>query len=109
MQQFRDGKLSILIATDVASRGIDVDDVECVINFDIPEENEYYVHRIGRTGRAKKKGVAWSIIGNFPEKAKLDEIAKFSNYTITPMVLCDDGTLKEEEVKAPVPPKRRLR
>ncbi len=109
MQLFRDGKLSILIATDVASRGIDVDDVECVINFDIPEENEYYVHRIGRTGRAKKKGVAWSIIGNFPEKAKLDEIAKFSNYTIMPMVLSDDGTLAKEEVKAPVPPKRRLR
>ena len=109
MQTFREGKLSVLIATDVASRGIDVDDVECVINFDIPEENEYYVHRIGRTGRAKKKGVAWSIIGNFPEKAKLDEIAKFSNYRITPMVLSDDGTLREEEIKAPVPPKRRLR
>ncbi len=109
MQTFRDGKLSILIATDVASRGIDVDDVECVINFDIPEENEYYVHRIGRTGRAKKKGVAWSIIGNFPEKAKLDEIAKFSNYRIVPMVLGSDGALSEEEIKAPVPPKRRLR
>jgi len=109
MLAFRDGKLSILIATDVASRGIDVDDVECVINFDIPEENEYYVHRIGRTGRAKKKGVAWSIIGNFPEKAKLDEIAKFSNYTITPMVLSDNGELRKEEIKAPVPPKRRFR
>ena len=46
----------ILIATDVASRGIDVDDVDCVINYDVPEENEYYIHRIGRTGRAKKKG-----------------------------------------------------
>ena len=109
MLAFRDGKLAILIATDVASRGIDVDDVECVINFDIPEENEYYVHRIGRTGRAKKKGVAWSIIGNFPEKAKLDEIAKFSNYNITPMVLTEAGELIREEVKAPVPPKRRLR
>ncbi len=109
MQSFRDGKLSILIATDVASRGIDVDDVECVVNFDVPEENEYYVHRIGRTGRAKKKGVAWSIIGNFPEKAKLDEIAKFSNYTVKPMTLSDDGTLSEEVVKAPAPPKRRLR
>ena len=109
MQSYRDGKLSILIATDVASRGIDVDDVECVINFDVPEENEYYVHRIGRTGRAKKKGVAWSIIGNFPEKAKLDEIAKFSNYTVKPMVLSEDGTLRDEEIKAPVQPKRRLR
>ena len=106
MQRYREGKLAILIATDVASRGIDVDDVDCVINYDVPEENEYYVHRIGRTGRAKRKGVAWSIIGNFPEKAKLDEIAKFSQYTITPMLLGADGSLTEEQVKAPVVKKR---
>ncbi len=109
MQRYRDGKLAVLIATDVASRGIDVDDVDCVINFDVPDENEYYVHRIGRTGRAKRKGIAWSIIGNFPEKAKLDEIAKFSNYIIKPMILGEDGTLTEEIVKAPTPPKRRFR
>ncbi len=109
MQKYRDGKLAVLIATDVASRGIDVDDVDCVINFDIPEENEYYVHRIGRTGRAKRKGVAWSIIGNFPEKAKLDEIAKFSNYAVKPMVLQADGSLQEEAVKAPAAPKRRFK
>ncbi len=109
MQRYRDGKLQVLIATDVASRGIDVDDVDCVINFDVPEENEYYVHRIGRTGRAKRKGVAWSIIGNFPEKAKLDEIAKFSQYTIKPMVLGADGCLTEEEIKASVPMKKRFR
>ena len=106
MQRYRDGKLAVLIATDVASRGIDVDDVDCVINFDVPEENEYYVHRIGRTGRAKRKGVAWSVIGNFPEKAKLDEIAKFSQYNIRPMILGADGSLIEEEVKAPVIKKR---
>ena len=109
MQKYRDGKLQVLIATDVASRGIDVDDVDCVINFDVPEENEYYVHRIGRTGRAKRKGVAWSIIGNFPEKAKLDEIAKYSNYTVKAMVLDAEGNLTEEEVKAAVQPKRRFR
>ena len=109
MQRYRDGKLAVLIATDVASRGIDVDDVDCVINFDVPEESEYYVHRIGRTGRARRKGVAWSIIGNFPEKAKLDEIAKFSNYSVKAMVLGDDGTLTEEVVKAPAAPKRRFR
>ena len=109
MQQYRDSKLEILIATDVASRGIDVDDVECVINFDVPAENEYYVHRIGRTGRAKRKGVAYSIIGNFPEKAKLDEIAKYSNYEIKPMVLGEDGSLTEEVIKAPNSPKRRFR
>ena len=109
MQRYRDGKLAVLVATDVASRGIDVDDVDCVINFDVPDENEYYVQRIGRTGRAKRKGVAWSIIGNFPEKAKLDEIAKFSNYVIKPMVLGEDGVLTEEIVKAPAAPKRRFR
>ena len=109
MQRYRDGKLAILIATDVASRGIDVDDVDCVINYDIPEENEYYVHRIGRTGRAKRKGVAWSLVSNFPEKAKLDEICKFCNFTIKPMLLSADGTLTEEEIKAPTPPKRRFR
>jgi ATP-dependent RNA helicase DeaD len=106
MQKYREGKLAILIATDVASRGIDVDDVDCVVNFDIPEENEYHVHRIGRTGRAKRKGVAFSIIGNFPEKAKLDEIAKFSQYEIKPVLLGADGTLTSDEVKAPVVKKR---
>ena len=109
MQRYRDGKLAILIATDVASRGIDVDDVDCVINYDVPEENEYYVHRIGRTGRAKRKGVAYSIIGNFPEKAKLDEIAKFSAYNIKAMILSPEGELTEEPVKAPTPPKRRFK
>ena len=109
MQRYRDGKLPVLIATDVASRGIDVDDVDCVINYDVPEENEYYIHRIGRTGRAKKKGAAYSIVGNFTEKAKLDEIAKFSEYTIRPMLLGEDGSLTEEEVKAPAPIKKRYR
>ena len=109
MQRFRAGKLPVLIATDVASRGIDVDDVDCVINFDIPEENEYYVHRVGRTGRARRKGQAWNIIGNFPEKAKLDEICKFCNFTIKSMVMDENGTMTEEVVKAPAPPKKRFR
>lgn len=109
MQRYREGKLAVLVATDVASRGIDVEDVDCVINYDIPEENEYYIHRIGRTGRAKRKGVAYSIVGNFPERAKLDEIAKFSNYTIRSQVWGPEGTLVDEVVKPPVTPKRRLR
>ena len=78
MADFRHGKLPVLIATDVASRGIDVDDVDGVINYDVPEENEYYIHRIGRTGRARKKGISFTLLGSFPEKAKLDEIAKFA-------------------------------
>jgi len=106
MKTFRDGKLAVLIATDVASRGIDVEDVDCVINFDVPEENEYYIHRIGRTGRARRKGVAWSIIGNFPEKAKLDEIAKFSHFSVKPMQFGENGELTEAEIRKPAPRKK---
>ena len=110
MATFKEGKLSVLIATDVASRGIDVDDVDCVLNYDVPEENEYYIHRIGRTGRARKKGVAFSILGSFPEKAKLDEIAKYSHFDIKPMTFDGDGNLIPEEVKPkPVQPRRRFR
>ena len=59
MQSFRDGKVSVLVATDVAARGIDVSDVDAVINYDVPSDNEHYTHRIGRTGRAKKEGVSY--------------------------------------------------
>ena len=59
MQSFRDGKTRILVATDVAARGIDVENIEAVFNFDIPQEFEHYIHRIGRTGRAKKEGASY--------------------------------------------------
>ena len=62
MDDFRSGKVDILIATDVAARGIDVDDVDMVFNYDIPQDEEYYVHRIGRTGRAGRSGMALSFI-----------------------------------------------
>ena len=62
MRGFRTGKTEILIATDVAARGIDVDDVEAVFNYDIPLDDEYYVHRFGRTGRAGREGVALSFV-----------------------------------------------
>ena len=75
MNDFRRGKFPILIATDVAARGIDVDDVEAVINFDLPAENEYYLHRIGRTGRAHKHGVSFSLV-TFQESVRMDEILK---------------------------------
>jgi ATP-dependent RNA helicase DeaD len=95
MQKYRDGKLTVLVATDVASRGIDVDDVDCVINYDIPEEMEYYIHRIGRTGRAKKKGVVFSLINNYAEKTKLEEIIKYTKYDVTPLKMDDNGVLSE--------------
>ena len=62
MKRFREGRIDILIATDVAARGIDIDDITHVINFDIPQDHESYVHRIGRTGRAGRKGVAMTFI-----------------------------------------------
>ncbi len=60
MDKFRAGTIDILVATDVAARGIDIDDVECVINYELPQDEEYYVHRIGRTGRAGREGIAFS-------------------------------------------------
>merc|ERR1712168_1173867 len=62
LQQFRNGQHPILVATDVAARGLDVDDIKFVINYDFPGQIEDYVHRIGRTGRAKKLGTAFSMI-----------------------------------------------
>uniref|UniRef100_A0A6M3MCP5 Putative helicase n=1 Tax=viral metagenome TaxID=1070528 RepID=A0A6M3MCP5_9ZZZZ len=63
LEQFRHGRVSALIATDVASRGIDVDDITHVINYDLPEDYDTYIHRIGRTGRVDKKGIALTFIG----------------------------------------------
>ena len=108
MAAFRKGKLPVLIATDVASRGIDVDDVDGVINFDVPDENEYYIHRIGRTGRARKKGISFTLIGSFPEKAKLDEIAKFSDFTIHPMIFDEYGCLIPAPAEEKHTPRRKF-
>ncbi len=77
MSKFRAGTSNILVATDVAARGIDVDDVDAVINFDIPLDEEYYVHRIGRTGRAGKSGRAFSLVSR-DEKFRFRDI---QNYT----------------------------
>ncbi len=109
MQTFKAGKLGVLVATDVASRGIDVDDVDAVINYDIPEENEYYIHRIGRTARAGKNGSAWSILGSFPERAKLEEIAKYSHFDVKAMRFSETGALEEEPKRVVQPVSRRRR
>ena len=76
MKNFRSGKTEILVATDVAARGIDVDDVEVVFNYDLPQDDEYYVHRIGRTGRAGKTGKAFSFVKG-KEVYKLKEIMRY--------------------------------
>lgn len=81
MRRFREGKLEILIATDVAARGIDIDDITHVINFDIPQDHESYVHRIGRTGRAGRTGIAVTFIEP-KEYRQLRLIAKMTKANI---------------------------
>ena len=95
MSDFRKGKFPILVATDVAARGIDVDDVEAVINFDLPEENEYYLHRIGRTGRAHKHGVSFSLV-TFRESVRMDEILKYMIAKPMPLHFEDDVLRNED-------------
>lgn len=81
MDKFRNNKIEILIATDVAARGIDVDDVEAVFNFDIPQDIEAYVHRIGRTGRAGRTGKAFSLIAG-RDIYKLRDIQRYTKTTV---------------------------
>ena len=95
MDKFRRGELRVFVATDVAARGIDVDDVDAVINYDVPDENEYYVHRIGRTGRAKRHGVAYTLVADYPAMVRLDDIAKHTRNEITPVKFDGQGRLVE--------------
>ena len=76
MKRFKKGDFQILVATDVVARGIDVDELELVINYDIPQEEEYYVHRIGRTGRAGREGRAFTFVRG-KEVYKLKDIQRY--------------------------------
>ena len=100
MALFREGKLRVFVATDVAARGIDVDDVDAVFNYDVPDENEYYIHRIGRTGRAKRHGVAYTLLSDFPSRMRLDDIARNTRSQIIPAVLGEDGQVTPAENKS---------
>ncbi|MCI8811326.1 MAG: DEAD/DEAH box helicase [Oscillibacter sp.] len=93
MDLFRRGKLRVFVSTDVAARGIDVDDVDIVFNCDVPDENQDYVHRIGRTGRAKRQGVAVTLIADYPSKMRIDDIAQKTRNTIVPVKFGEDGSL----------------
>ena len=90
---FRNGKLRVLVATDVAARGLDIDDVDVVFNYDVPDEHEYYIHRIGRTGRAKKHGVSYTFIGTITEEIKLNEIIRSQKFNVKTLKYDDDGCL----------------
>ncbi len=92
MAKFRENKLEILVATDVAARGIDVEDVEAVFNYDIPDENEYYLHRIGRTGRAKRKGSAYTFMAD-DDKFRMRDILKYTRSEAQTMIFNDTRQL----------------
>ena len=84
LKRFKSGQVQYLVATDVAARGIDVDNISHVINYEMPQDEELYIHRIGRTGRANKKGEAYSIVTN-REKNFLMSIQKRTNSHIEAM------------------------
>ena len=81
LEEFKKGKINLLIATDITARGIDIPDIQIVINYDLPTESENYVHRVGRTGRGKNKGHAYSFCAK-DERAVLEEIQGFLNQEI---------------------------
>lgn len=103
---FKSGRSSILVATDIAARGIDVEEISHVINYDLPNVSETYIHRIGRTGRAQASGIAWSFC-NEEEKAYLRDIQKLINQRIP--VITDHPYVdyeKDEPAQAPSQPRR---
>lgn len=98
MNRFRDGKTQILVATDIAARGIDVDNVEAVFNFDVPQFEEYYVHRIGRTGRANRRGVSYTFVAG-KEMFKLKEIIQYTKTKIEPMKTPSEADVREIRIR----------
>ena len=98
MDSFRNGRTDILVATDVAARGIDVGDVEAVFNYDIPQDDEYYVHRIGRTGRAGREGKAFSLVMG-KEVYKLRDIQRYCKTKIIPQAIPSLNDITEIKVE----------
>ena len=99
MESFKGGHTPILIATDVAARGIDVNDVDYVINYDLPQNPEYYVHRIGRTGRAGKSGCAVTLCAGRRQSAELQAIGRMCRSDIRHKALPSRAAVLEEERK----------
>lgn len=95
MDKFRSGTIDILVATDVAARGIDVDDVEAVFNYDLPQDEEYYVHRIGRTGRAGRNGISFTFVFG-KDMRKMRDIER---YTKTKLIKHDIPSIADVEEK----------
>lgn len=95
MEQFRNGTSPVLIATDVAARGIDVDDIDLVVNFDIPQDMEYYIHRVGRTGRAGKKGLAITLISGGKQRGAIKDVIRYTKTNITRHALPTSAQMME--------------
>ncbi len=98
MNSFKSGRTSILVATDVAARGIDVSGIDAVFNYDLPQDNEYYIHRIGRTGRAGKSGTAHTIVCNRKQIAELQQIVKKTKSDIKEGKLPDRSSIINEKM-----------
>ena len=92
MGSFKAGEIAVLCATDVAARGIDVSDVDAVFNYDIPDSNEYYTHRIGRTGRAKREGAAY-ILYTKEEHKRVKDILRYTRNTAQPIAFNENREL----------------
>ena len=84
MAEFKAGKLAVLVSTDVAARGIDVSEVDAVFNYDVPDSNEYYTHRIGRTGRAKHAGEAY-VLYTKEEAKRVRDMLRYTRNTAEPI------------------------
>ena len=93
LNKFRRGELRVLVATDVAARGLDIDDVDAVFNYDVPDELENYTHRIGRTGRAKRHGVAYTFIATITEGIRMDDIVRNTKAEVQRLRYDADGCL----------------
>ncbi len=97
MGRFRGGGTDILVATDVAARGIDVEEITIVVNYDVPQDPEYYIHRIGRTGRAGKAGKAFSFVSG-KEMWKFREIQKFARIRVARHAIPEEKDLRERRM-----------
>ena len=96
MAKFKEGEIPVMVATDVAARGIDVTDIDAVVNYDFPQDNETYVHRIGRTARAQKEGISY-LFYSADERTRLKNLIRYTRFEIAPIAVSEDGIISPAE------------